>query len=117
MAVLVESALRIIVLAAGVAVGLRVLRVASPRVAHHAWTGVCAVMLLLPAIVAWAPEALVPILPPQTQAVDVDAPAPGSGAMVEPVSLDGMTIVSIARLRPRNRLPVSPMKMDAGLKL
>jgi len=106
MAVLVESALRIIVLAAGVAVGLRVLRVASPRVAHHAWTGVCAVMLLLPAIVAWAPEALVPILPPQTQAVDVDAPAPGSGAMVEPVSLDGMIDPAVASGRVAWRLIV-----------
>jgi hypothetical protein len=87
--VLVESALRIIVLAAGVAVGLRVLRVASPRVAHHAWTGVCAVRLLLPAIVAWAPEALLPILPPETAAVVGNATAPDSGAIVQPGSVDG----------------------------
>src|SRR5688572_6410188 len=87
MTVLAESAVRIIVLAAAVAAGLRVLRVTSPRVAHHAWTGVCVLMLLLPAIVAWAPEALVPILPPQVSPAVVDAPAPASLAVVEPPSI------------------------------
>jgi hypothetical protein len=87
MTVLAESAVRIIVLAAAVAAGLRVLRVTSPRVAHHAWTGVCVLMLLLPAIVAWAPEALVPILPPQVSPAVVGAPAPASLAVVEPPSI------------------------------
>jgi hypothetical protein len=88
MAVLAESAVRIIVLAAAVAAGLRVLRGASPRAAHRAWTGVCAVMLLLPAIVAWAPEAVVPILPPQTSSAVVDRPAPAPVAVVQPHSAD-----------------------------
>lgn len=89
MAVLAESAVRIIVLAVAVAAGLRVLRVASPRVAHHAWTGVCVVMLLLPAIVAWAPETLVPMLPPQTPPAAVDVPTPVPVAVVAPPSIPG----------------------------
>jgi hypothetical protein len=96
MAVLVESALRIIVLAAVVAVGLRVLCVASPRIAHHAWTGVCAVMLLLPAIVVWAPETSVPILPPRTPAVVIDTSPTDSGGIVSPLSVDGTTDPNVA---------------------
>lgn len=68
MDVMIETSVRIIVLAAVVAAGLRVIRI-SPRVAHQAWTGVCAVMLVLPATVAWAPEAGVPVLPSSTAQV------------------------------------------------
>ena len=91
MAVLLESALRITVLAAAVAVGLRILRVSSPRAAHHAWTGVCALMLLLPAIVAWAPEAVVPILPSRPLAAAVGAPSRTSATVVAPITVNTTT--------------------------
>jgi len=60
MDILAESAVRITVLALGVAVVLRGLRVRSPRLAHGAWTVVVAVMLALPAVVAWGPAIEVP---------------------------------------------------------
>lgn len=99
MAVLIESAVRIIVLAAVVAAGLRILRIASPRVTHHAWTSVCGVMLLLPAIVAWVPEAVVPIVPPRTTAVAVNAPAPNSVDVAQPLTTT-TTVAAEGRVRP-----------------
>jgi beta-lactamase regulating signal transducer with metallopeptidase domain len=62
MDILAESAVRITVLALGVAVVLRGLRVRSPRLEHGAWTAVVAVMLALPAVVAWGPAIEIPIL-------------------------------------------------------
>ena len=62
MDILAESAVRITALALGVAVVLRGLRVRSPRLAHGAWTAVVAVMLALPAVVAWGPAIEVPLL-------------------------------------------------------
>ena len=62
MAILAESAVRITVLALGVAVVLRGLRVRSPRLAHGAWAAVVAVMLALPAVVAWGPVIEMPLL-------------------------------------------------------
>src|SRR5262245_11890676 len=63
MDLLVESAIRITVLAFGVALVLRLLRIRSPRVAHRAWSAVVLVMLLLPAFVVWGPSFDVPLLP------------------------------------------------------
>jgi beta-lactamase regulating signal transducer with metallopeptidase domain len=61
--ILAESAVRVTVLALGVAVVLRALRLRSPRAAHRAWSVVVVVMLLLPAFVALGPELRVPLLP------------------------------------------------------
>jgi beta-lactamase regulating signal transducer with metallopeptidase domain len=63
MDILAESAVRVTVLAVGVVVVLRTLRIRSPRLAHGVWTAVIAVMLLLPIAVAWGPEFAVPLLP------------------------------------------------------
>src|SRR5687767_5175048 len=62
MAILAESAVRVTLLAFGVAVVLRALRIRSPRLAHTAWTVVTVVMLLLPVFVAWGPRLAVPLL-------------------------------------------------------
>jgi beta-lactamase regulating signal transducer with metallopeptidase domain len=62
MDILAESAVRVTVLAAGVVVVLRTLRIRSPRLAHGVWTAMVAVMLLLPIVVAWGPEFAVPLL-------------------------------------------------------
>ena len=61
MEILVESAIRATILALGVAIVLRVLRIRSPRPAHRTWTFVVIVMLLLPAFVAWGPELAIPV--------------------------------------------------------
>src|SRR5688572_2426306 len=76
MDILAESALRVTVLAAGVALVLRVLRIRSPRLTHRVWTAVVVVMLLLPLFVSVGPELAVPLLP-----------ARGAGGM--PVSAEG----------------------------
>jgi hypothetical protein len=62
MEILVESAVRATVLAGAVGLVVTALRLASPRTLHTAWTGVAFVMLLSPAIVAWGPEAAIPVL-------------------------------------------------------
>jgi beta-lactamase regulating signal transducer with metallopeptidase domain len=66
MDILAESAVRITVLALGVALVLRVLRIRSPQRAHGAWTAVVGVMLVLPVFVAWGPEFAVPLVPSPT---------------------------------------------------
>ena len=94
MDVLLESALRITVLIASVALGLRALRVSAPRAAHRAWTGVCLVMLALPAIVAWAPRAMVPVLSAPDVAVH-QWPALGLGAALPPASIETQSVTPL----------------------
>ena len=62
MDILAEAALRVTVLALGVAAVLRVLRLRSPRLLHTAWTVVVVTMLLMPAILMWGPRLGVPVL-------------------------------------------------------
>ena len=88
MDILAESAVRVTVLALGVAVVLRGVRIHSPRVAHAAWTAVVAAMLALPVIVQWGPRfkvALFPSAPPVghlfASAADGAAPAGGAAAL------------------------------------
>ena len=63
MDILAESAVRVTVLAVGVAIVLRALRIRSPWLAHAAWTAVVVIMLLLPVAVAWGPQFAMPLLP------------------------------------------------------
>jgi len=96
MDLLAESAIRITVLALGVALVLRVLRIRSPRLAHRAWSAVVLVMLLLPVFVAWGPEFAVPLLPSRT-AITTLAVVEGAATRTEshdirvavPTALDG----------------------------
>ena len=69
MDILVEAAVRVTVLALGVAFVLRALRIRSPRLAHGAWTAVLVVMLLLPVIVATGPQLTLPLLPSSARSV------------------------------------------------
>ena len=69
MDLLVESAIRITVLAFGMALVLRLMRIRSPRLAHRAWSAVVLVMLLLPAFVVWGPSLNVPLLPSRAEIV------------------------------------------------
>jgi len=63
MAILFEAAVRVTVLALGVAIVLRSLRIRSPHVAHLAWTAVLIVMLVLPIVVASGRQFALPVLP------------------------------------------------------
>jgi len=58
-----ECAVRAALIALGTAAVLRVLRVKSAGARHAAWTGVVALMLLLPAWMAWGPRASLRVLP------------------------------------------------------
>jgi hypothetical protein len=57
-----ESAIRATLIALSTALILRLLRVAAPSMLHAAWSAVTVVMLLLPAIVLWAPKAMIPVV-------------------------------------------------------
>ena len=95
MDILVESAVRVTVLACGVAVLLRILQIRSPRLAHDVWTAVVMVMLLLPAVVASRLEFRVPLLPEHfssgTVALVADdvAVEPGRALMTSASGTDG----------------------------
>jgi beta-lactamase regulating signal transducer with metallopeptidase domain len=92
MDILAESAVRITLMAVGVAVVLRALRIRSPRLVHDAWTAVVVVMLLLPVVLAWGPEFAVPLLPSHTTA-SIPAPDASNVAAAEP---DGIPVVGLA---------------------
>jgi beta-lactamase regulating signal transducer with metallopeptidase domain len=93
MDLLAESAIRITMLAMGVALVLRVLRIRSPRLAHRAWSAVVLVMLVLPMFVAWGPEFNLALLPSRT-AIGTLAVAEGPAGGAE--SRDIRLAVSIA---------------------
>jgi len=81
MEILAETALRVTVLALGVAAVLRVLRLRSPRLLHTAWTAVVVTMLLMPAILMWGPRLEVPVLSGDASSILValaDAGAPAA---------------------------------------
>src|SRR5262245_19287462 len=96
MDILAESAVRATVLALGVAVVLRILRIRAPRLAHRAWTAVVVVMLLLPVFVAWGPKFAVPLISWQTERVtlalttgDASPAEPGEMPMTAAFPTDG----------------------------
>ncbi len=60
---LLDWSLRAILMAAGTAAALGILRVRTAAARHLAWAGVLAAMLLLPALTAWGPKVAVPLLP------------------------------------------------------
>jgi beta-lactamase regulating signal transducer with metallopeptidase domain len=73
--VLFESAVRATLVAAAVALVLRVMRIESAVVRHAAWVGVIIIMLLLPALVTWGPKASLRVLPPETEQSAMPAPS------------------------------------------
>jgi len=80
---LVESAIRGVLIAAGVAVVLRMAHIKAPAVLHAAWTGVVVAMLLLPLWTLWGPKASIPLLPVATTASTL-APHPAVVASSPP---------------------------------
>jgi beta-lactamase regulating signal transducer with metallopeptidase domain len=81
MDLLAESAVRVAVLSIAVGLGLRALRIRSPRLVHRAWTLVIVVMLMLPVSVAWGLTLAVPVLP-SAATLDIVAPASDVAAAV-----------------------------------
>ena len=62
---LIESAVRAILIAAAVALVLFIMRIKTASVLHAVWASVVVLMMLLPAWVAWGPKAPLPVLPSQ----------------------------------------------------
>src|SRR5262245_27229195 len=82
MELLAESAVRVTAVALAVAVILKILGIRAPRLLHRAWTAVAALMLVLPALLAWGPRIAVPVLSrPPAEAVVI---APGADAVAAP---------------------------------
>jgi len=65
MTILFESAIRVTLIAAIIALVLFAMRIKTASVLHAVWTGVVVLMLLLPAWVAWGPKASIPVVPPE----------------------------------------------------
>lgn len=62
-AILFESAVRAMLLASAVGIVLLLFRIRTAWLKHAAWSAVMVAMLLLPLLVAWVPQAPVPVLP------------------------------------------------------
>jgi bla regulator protein blaR1 len=76
MTILLESAIRVTLIAAAVAMVLFAMRIKTAAVLHALWTGIVVLMLLLPAWVAWGPKAPLPILPADRTRVVALLPPP-----------------------------------------
>jgi hypothetical protein len=116
MEILAESAVRVTVLAAGVAVLLKVLRIRSPRTAHHVWAGVALVMLVLPAIVAWGPKAMIPLLP-ESRPFITGTPPPSDPVVESDVAQAPPTAIAERSPRLPNRELVAVVLYASGVVL
>lgn len=91
MTILLESAIRVTLIAAVIALVLFAMRIKTASARHAVWAGVVILMMLLPAWVAWGPKASLPVLPPDRTPVVARLPPPlpaglVSTAPVSPVS-------------------------------
>ena len=73
--VLIESAIRAVLLAIAAAAVLRLLRITTASGRHAAWTVVLLAMLTLPTWTLWGPKAALPVLPTRSSSV-VEPSAP-----------------------------------------
>ena len=64
MTILFESAIRVTLIAAIIALVLFAMRIKTASALHAVWASVVVLMLLLPAWVAWGPKASIPVLSP-----------------------------------------------------
>ena len=76
MTILFESAIRVTLIAAIIALVLFAMRIKTASVLHAVWASVVVLMLLLPAWVAWGPKASLPVLPPEPTPVIALLPPP-----------------------------------------
>jgi hypothetical protein len=68
-----ECAVRAVLLVGGTAIVLYVTRVKAAAAKHSVWTGVMALMLVLPIWTAWGPKACLRLLPPVAQVTVLQA--------------------------------------------
>jgi len=68
MTILFESAIRVTLIAAVIALVLLAMRIKTASALHAVWASVVVLMMLLPAWVTWGPKASLPVLPPQAAA-------------------------------------------------
>ncbi len=73
---LLECSLRAALIIGAAAIVLSVMKVKAPTAKHQIWTGVLALMLLLPIWTSWGPKAPLRVLPPLTQAIASQARFP-----------------------------------------
>jgi hypothetical protein len=64
----IECSVRAALIIAAAAVVLTTTKVKEPTAKHQIWTGVLALMLLLPIWTPWGPKASLRVLPPLTEA-------------------------------------------------
>jgi uncharacterized protein (TIGR03435 family) len=64
---LLESATRVTLIAAVIALVLWIMRIKTASARHTVWASVVLLMMVLPAWVAWGPKAPLPLLPPELQ--------------------------------------------------
>ena len=70
---LIDSSVRVVLIAGTVAAILCALRISDPRARHAAWCGVLASMLLLPGYCTWGPKAPLRVLPARDAASGMGA--------------------------------------------
>ncbi len=97
---LLECAIRALLIATAAAVVLRIMQVRTATARHAAWAGVVVLMLLLPLWTAWGPKASVRVLPPLPERNAIQA--------VPAVSADSMAGVWLRELYPEASEPAPP---------
>jgi bla regulator protein blaR1 len=65
MTILLESAIRVTLIAAVIGLVLVAMRIKTSSLLHAVWASVVVLMMLLPAWLAWGPKAPIPVLPSQ----------------------------------------------------
>ncbi|MGH9647380.1 MAG: M56 family metallopeptidase [Bryobacteraceae bacterium] len=85
MTILLESAIRVTLIAAIIALVLFAMRIKTSAVLHAVWASVVVVMMLLPAWVAWGPKASLPVLPPDRTPVVTFLPPPSPAGRVSTI--------------------------------
>src|SRR5690348_8041774 len=103
MSLLVETSIRALLMAGGVALVIYGLRIANARARHLAWCSVLAAMLMLPALSAWAPKVAVRVLPRGAEVPALDPWTP-TGPVPSPPSAAPPTFAP-ARSAPTTARP------------
>jgi len=98
---LFEAAARTALIAVGVALILRMMRIRQAALRHRVWTGVLAMMLSLPVWVAWGPRTPLPLLSPEAwQRATLTRTAPEPSRSLAPESAgSGESPAATARLQ------------------
>jgi bla regulator protein blaR1 len=99
MTILLESAIRVTLIAAIIGLVLFAMRIKTASVLHAVWASVVVLMLLLPAWVAWGPRASIPVLAPERSlAIELlPPPLPAGLVSTTPASPVSIPVRSPAR--------------------